>query len=70
MVSEFFGRRREGRISTAGCGYKMAVSVTETTAKLGSPVMLSTDLDVRTAMRDKNRVYEVALRNYFSRIRF
>ena len=39
MVSEFFGRRREQRIFTAGCGYKMAVSVTWPTAKLDGPVM-------------------------------
>ena len=28
MASEFFGRRRECRFYTAGCGNKMAVSVT------------------------------------------
>ena len=28
MVSQFFGRQRAQRISTAGCGYEMAVSVT------------------------------------------
>ena len=42
IVSEFFGRRREWRISIAGCGYKMAVSVTGPTAKLGSAVMPGT----------------------------
>ena len=28
MTSEFFGRQRECRFYTAGCGNKMAVSVT------------------------------------------
>ena len=37
MVSEFvFCRRREKRISTAGCGYKMAVSVTGPTANMAT----------------------------------
>ena len=39
MVSKCSGRRRESRVSTANCGYKMAVSVTGPTAKLGGPVM-------------------------------
>ena len=32
----------EYRISTAGCGYKMAVSVTGPTTKLGGPIMPGT----------------------------
>ena len=39
MASEFFGRQRECRFYTAGCGNKMAVSVTGTHAvnELGGP---------------------------------
>ena len=41
MVSEFFGRQRECRVYTAGCGNKMAVSVTGPRAvnELGGPVI-------------------------------
>ena len=41
MISEFFGRRRECRFYTAGCGNKMAVSVTGPRAvnELGGPVI-------------------------------
>ena len=41
MASEFFGRRRECRFYTAGCGKKMAVSVTGPRAvnELGGPVI-------------------------------
>ena len=41
MASEFFGRQRECRFYTAGCGNKMAVSVTGPRAvnKLGGPVI-------------------------------
>ena len=41
MVSEFFGRWRECRFYTAGCGNKMAVSVTGPRAvnELGGPVI-------------------------------
>ena len=41
MASEFFGRRRECRFYTAGCGNKMAVSVTGPHAVngLGGPVI-------------------------------
>ena len=40
MTSEFFGRQRECRFYTAGCGNKMAVSVTGPCAvnELGGPV--------------------------------
>ena len=40
MTSEFFGRQREYRFYTAGCGNKMAVSVTGPRAvnELGGPV--------------------------------
>ena len=40
MTSEFFGRQRECRFYTAGCGNKMAVSVTGPRAvnELGGPV--------------------------------
>ena len=39
MASEFFGRQRECRFYTAGCGNKMAVSVTGPRAvyELGGP---------------------------------
>ena len=33
MIPIYMGRRRECRIFTAGCGYKMAVSITEPAAK-------------------------------------
>ena len=41
MASEFFGSQRESRFYTAGCGNKMAVSVTEPRAvnELGGPVI-------------------------------
>ena len=41
MASEFFGRQRECRFYTAGCGNKMAVSVTGPSAvnELGGPVI-------------------------------
>ena len=41
MASEFFGRQRECRFYTAGCGNKMAVSVTGPHAvnELGGPVI-------------------------------
>ena len=41
MASEFFARRRECRFYTAGCGNKMAVSVTGPRAvnELGGPVI-------------------------------
>ena len=40
MTSKFFGRQRECRFYTAGCGNKMAVSVTGPRAvnELGGPV--------------------------------
>ena len=40
MTSEFFGRQRECRFYTAGCGNKMAVSVAgpRTVNALGGPV--------------------------------
>ena len=40
MTSEFFGRQRECRFYTAGCGNKIAVSVTGPPAvnELGGPV--------------------------------
>ena len=41
MASEFFGRQRECRFYTAGCGNKMVVSVTGPRAvnELGGPVI-------------------------------
>ena len=41
MASEFFGRQRECRFYPAGCGNKMAVSVTGPRAvnELGGPVI-------------------------------
>ena len=41
MSSEFFGRQRECRFYTAGCGNKMVVSVTgpRTANVLGGPVI-------------------------------
>ena len=41
MASEFFGRQRGCRFYTAGCGNKMAVSVTGPRAvnELGGPVI-------------------------------
>ena len=41
MASEFFGRQRECRFYTAGCGNKMEVSVTGPRAvnELGGPVI-------------------------------
>ena len=41
MTSEFFGRHRECRFYTAGCGNKMVVSVTGPRAgnELGGPVI-------------------------------
>ena len=41
MASEFFGRQRECRFYTAGCGNKMAVSVTGPRAlnELDGPVI-------------------------------
>ena len=45
MASEFFGRQRECRFYTAGCGKKMAVSVTGPRAVnvLGGPVIPGRD---------------------------
>ena len=42
MASEFFGRQRKCRFYTAGCGNKMAGSVTGPRAvnELGGPVIL------------------------------
>ena len=47
MASEFFGRQRECRFYTAGCGNKMAVSVTgpRTVNELGGPVILGNGMD-------------------------
>ena len=44
MASEFFGRQRECRFYTAGCGNKMAVSVTGPRAvnELGGPIIPGT----------------------------
>ena len=44
MASEFFGRERECRFYTAGCGNKMAVSVTGPSVvnELGGPVIPGT----------------------------
>ena len=41
MASEFFGRQRECRFHTAGCGNKMAVSVNgpRTVNEFGGPVI-------------------------------
>ena len=41
MASEFFGRQRECRFYTAGCGNKMAVTATGPRAanELGGPVI-------------------------------
>ena len=41
MASELFGRQRECRFYTAGCGNKIAVSVTgpRTVNELGGPVI-------------------------------
>ena len=41
MASEFFGRQRECRFYTAGCGNKIVVSVTGPRAanELGGPVI-------------------------------
>ena len=39
MASEFFSRQRECRFYTAGCGNKMAVSVTRAVNELGGPVI-------------------------------
>ena len=41
MASEFFGRQRECRLYTAGCGNKMAVSVSgpRSVNELGGPVI-------------------------------
>ena len=49
MASEFFGRQRECRFYTAGCGNKMAVSVTGPRAvnELGGPVIPGSSLCVR-----------------------
>ena len=46
MASEFFGRRRDCRFYTAGCGNKMAVSVTGPRAvnELSGPVIPGTVL--------------------------
>ena len=45
MASEFFGRQRECRFYTAGCGNKMEVSVTGPRAvnELGGPVIPGTN---------------------------
>ena len=46
MASELFGRQRECRLYTAGCGNKMAVSVTGPRAvnELGGPVIPGSEL--------------------------
>ena len=54
MASEFFGRQHECRFYTAGCGNKMAVSVTGPRAinELGGPVIPGTP-DIRHAVTDQ-----------------
>ena len=46
MASEIFGRQRECRFYTAGCGNKMVVSVTgpRTANELGGPVIPGSNL--------------------------
>ena len=46
MASKFFGRQRECRFYTAGCGNKMAVSVTGPRAvnEFGGPVIPGSNL--------------------------
>ena len=52
MTSEFFGRQRECRFYTAGCGNKMAVSVTGPRAvnELGGPVTPGTHCGTKTCV--------------------
>ena len=47
MASKFFGKQRECRFYTAGCGNKVAVSVTGPRAvnELGGPVIPGSELD-------------------------
>ena len=49
MASELFGRQRECRFYTAGCGNKMAVSATGPRAanELGGPVIPGREIDAR-----------------------
>ena len=51
MASEFFGRQRECRFYTAGCGNKMEVSVTGSCAvnELSDPVILGNPSHVNKA---------------------
>ena len=53
MTSELFGRQRECRFYTAGCGNKMAVSVTGPRAvnELGGPVIPGTFYNVQIAKK-------------------
>ena len=44
MASEFFGRQRECRFYTAGCGNKMAVTGPRAVNELGGPVIPGTTL--------------------------
>ena len=55
MASEFFGRQRECRFYTAGCGNKMAVSVTGPRAvnELGGPVIPGSILLFSMYKKDK-----------------
>ena len=66
MTSEFFGRQRECRFYTAGCGNKMAVSVTGPRAvnELGGPVTPGGDTPQSRGKRfssAKKRLYNIVI---------
>ena len=54
MASEFFGRQRERRFYTAGCGNKMVVSVTGPRAanELGGPVIPGNHCDYQACLSE------------------
>ena len=60
MASEFFGRRRECRFYTAGCGNKMVVSVTGPRAvnELGGPVIPGSSLRLHIHLSFQHHIYE------------
>ena len=59
MASEFFGRQRECRFYTAGCGNKKAVSVTGPRAvnELGGPGIPGTELLQRVTIYKKGLIF-------------
>ena len=61
MASEFFGRQREFRFYTAGCGNKMVVSATGPRAanELGGPVIPGSTLRMTCSINVQFTVHNI-----------